>query len=251
MVSIADADSYWEQRADTVFAQRALHTYQQLAEGDSTSVVIASKLSRAYYYHGQFLATKTAQKDSLFLLGHETCQTVLKKDTEYYNLLFSTGDEHMAVQGLDKVFLDALYWGMANYGQWLATKGDIVRLGQRDLIWTTLEHIHDLDSNYYYGAYYRYKGALLARDPETQHDTLAIRAAFETAIEIAPEYLGNYTLMAMFYCPLTKDKELFYQLLTTVITSSSDPALPYHPENLHEKALAENLMIRAEKEDWF
>ena len=124
-------------------------------------------------------------------------------------------------------------------------------MGQRDLIWTTLEHINDLDSIYYYGAYYRYQGALLARDPESEKDTLAIRQAFEAAIERAPDYLGNYTFMARYYCPLVKDKDLFYQLLTRVITSNLDESLEFYPENLHEKRLAELLMMQAEQENWF
>ena len=157
----------------------------------------------------------------------------------------------MAVRGLDIGAIDALYWGMANYGQWLTTKGELVRIGQRDMIWTTLEHINDLDSNYYYGAYYRYKGALQSRDPKFQADTEIIREAFEKAIELAPDYLGNYTLMARYYCPLSKDKDLFYQLLTRVVTAQPNQNLPYYPENLYERELAERLMIKAEKENWF
>lgn len=251
IVTKADADSYWSSRADTSFALRALLSYQELAQKDSESVDLGSKLSRAYYYCGQFLTDNSTKRDSLFMLGYEASQGILMRNQEYYNLLFSTGDEKMAIRGLDGEYLDILYWGMANYGRWLETKGPLVRLGQRDLIWTTLEHVHDLDSNFYYGAYYRYKGALLARDPESEGDSLEIRAAFETAIEIAPEYFGNYTFMARYYCPLVNDKDLFYQLLTQVITAETDQELPYFPENQHEKRLAEELMIQAEKENWF
>ncbi|MEA3286400.1 MAG: TRAP transporter TatT component family protein [Candidatus Marinimicrobia bacterium] len=250
-ISLAVADSFWTLRAEPAFANRALAAYQHLSEMDSTSIELWSKLSHAYYYSAQYLVFETVQKDSLFLRGYEASQIILAQNSNYRSLLFSTGEESMAIRGLDSRFIDALYWGMANYGQWLSTKGALVRLGQRDLHWTTLEHINDLDSNYYYGAYYRYKGSLLARDPATQSDTLAIQEAFENAIRIAPEYLGNYTLMAMFYCPLTKDKDLFYQLLTRVVTANLDKSLSYYPENLFEKNLADKLMIKAEKENWF
>ncbi len=250
-LSEAVADSFWALRADTAFANRAVQAYVELVEANPGSITLGSKLSKAFYYKAQYLTLKASQRDSLFMRGYEASQTVLNNNNAYRDLLFSTGEESMAIRGLDIQFIDALYWGMANYGQWLSTKGALVRLGQRDLHWTTLEHIYDLDSSYYYGAYYRYKGPLLARDPATQSDTLAIRLAFEKAIEIAPDYLGNYTLMARYYCPLIKDKDLFYRLLTTVITSSPNPALPYSPENLYEKELAERLMIKAEKEKWF
>jgi len=67
----------------------------------------------------------------------------------------------------------------------------------------------------------------------------------------APDYLGNYTLMAQHYCPGVGDKNLFYGLLTKVLTCSNSPDIPYYPENVHEKRLAEQLMMTAEKEDWF
>ncbi len=251
ILTVAMADSFWSLRADTAFANRALQAYQKLAEADSTSITVWSKLSQAYHYHGQYLNTNSALRDSLFMRGYEVSQAILNQNNQYRDLLFSSGDESIAIRGLTRESIDALYWGMANYGQWLSTKGSLVRLGQRDLHWATLEHIRDLDSTYYFGAYYRYKGPLLARDPATQRDTLAILQAFQTAIKIAPDYLGNYTLMATYYCPVTQDKDLFYQLLTKVITSPLDQTLSYHPENMYERKLAERLMIKAEKENWF
>ena len=249
--SIQNADSLWALRADKADAEFAMELFHQLANTDSTSIQLWAKLSRSYYFRGQYLTDSHPDKDSLFLKGYEASQTVLKQNSEYRNLLFSTGDEGMAVRGLEKNSLEALYWGLANYGQWLATKSRLVRMGQRELIWATLEHIHDLDSTFYYGAYYRYKGALLGRDPETENDTIAMRIAFNQAIKISPDYLGNYTLMAQYYCPKTKDKDLFYSLLTRVVTATPNPDLPYYPENLYEKAIAERLMIKAEKENWF
>jgi len=245
------ADSLWEARYDTSAAKAALEAYQTLLVTDSASIHLCARLAQAYYYNGHYLAQDPLKKDSLFLRGYKVSQTILDQNSEYHELLFSTGDENIAIRGLDATYLDALYWGMANYGQWLSTKGTLIRLGQRQVIWTTLEHIHDLDSNYYYGAYYRYKGALLSRDPEFMGDTTRIRESFDLARQIAPDYLGNNTLMAAFYCPLTQNKNLFYKLLTDVLTAATDPKSAYYAENLREKHLAEHLMIKAEKEKWF
>jgi len=250
-INLEYADSLWSLRADSANAQAALEVFQQLAESDSTSIELWAKLSRAYYFSGQYLTHSPQLRDSLFLQGYETSQTVLKQNSNYRNLLFSTGDESMAVRGLDNNSIEALYWGMANYGQWLSTKSSLVRKGQRELIWATLEHINDLDSTFYYGAYFRYKGVLLCRDPKTKNDTLGIKIAFDEALRISSDYLGNYTLMAQHYCPLAKDKNLFYSLLTKVVTTTLNPDLPYYPENVCEKALAERLMIKAETENWF
>lgn len=250
-ITEADADKFWSLRSDSALAFKALYSYLELAEKDSESVILATKVSRAYYYCAQFLTNDSASKDSLFIKGYEVAQASRMRNPQYYNLLFSTGNEKMAIEGMGIEYVDNLYWGLANYGRWLESKGPLVRLGQRDLVWTTLEHIHDLDSNYYYGAYYRYKGALLARDPELGTDTLSMRIAFETAIDQSPDYLGNYTFMARYYCSLVGDKDLFYRILTQVITASNDKDSPCYPENQHEKKQAELLMIRAEKENWF
>lgn len=250
-ITLENADSLWSLRVDESAAFSALALYSQLAETDSSSIEIWSKLARTYYFCGQYLTPSQVHRDSLFMKGYEASQTILKQSSEYRNLLFSTGDESMAVRGLDKTSIDALYWGMANYGQWLATKSSLVRMGQRELFLVTLEHINDLDSAYYFGAYHRYKGALIRHDPKTENDTTRIREAFEEAIRIAPDYLGNYTLMAQHYCPLANDKNLFYELLTKVVTAAPNPDLPYYPENYYERAIAERLMIKAEKENWF
>lgn len=249
--SISMGDSLWGLRLDASTAQAALDCYQSLAANDPFSIEKWSKLSRTYYFIGQYLTSDPAKRDSLFMRGYEASQSILTRNQDYHNLLYSTGDENVAIRGLDETYLDALYWGMANYGQWLVTKGDLVRLGQREVIWSTLEHVNDLDSAYYYGAYFRFKGALLSRDPKLQKDTTSIRNAFERAREIAPQYLGNNTLMAEFYCPLSGDKDLFYQLLNEVLVASGDTDLPYYPENFLERSMAERLMIKAEKEAWF
>jgi hypothetical protein len=250
-INLTNADSLWSLRAYRANAEYALELFKQLSASDSTSIPTWAKLSRAYYFCGQYLTESSLRQDSLFLRGYEVSQTVLKQNSKYRDLLFSTGDESIAVRGLDENSLEALYWGLANYGQWLATKSSLVRMGRRELIWATLEHINDLDSTFYYGAYYRYKGALLGRDPQTENDTTGMRTAFDMAIKVAPDYLGNYRLMAQYYCPKTQNKNLFYSLLTKVVTTKPDPGLPYYAENLYEKGLAEKLMIRAEKEKWF
>jgi len=250
-INLETADSLWSLRADTANAKAALGVYLELTKGDSNSLDLWAKLSRAYYFQAQYLTSSAQLRDSLFMRGYAVSQTILKQNSTYRDLLFSTGDESIAVRGLGNNSIDALYWGMANYGQWLSTKSSVVRLGQREVIWTTLEHINDLDSTFFYGAYYRFKGALLRNDPETETNILGMKKAFDKAIAMAPEYLGNYTLMALHYCPQAQDKNLFYELLTKVVTSVPDPDLPYYAENVYEKSIAERLMIKAEKENWF
>ena len=245
----ATADQHWSQRADSVHARQALHLYRQLAMGDSTNLELWARLARAYYFNATYWCHDPAQRDSLYMRGHESAQTILYQNESFRQILFATGEEKLAIRGLDARHLDAIYWGIANYGRWLATKGKLVRLGQLPQVLNALEYINEVDSAYYYGAYGRYLGALICRDPAGDLDQA--RAAFEQSLETHPEYLGTYTLMARFYARQTSDKDLFYQLLTTVLTTNPDPQLPFAPENQLERIQAEHLMIQAERENWF
>lgn len=251
LLTLVTADSLWDARHYPEAAEQALFFYKHLSTQDSLDLHIWTRLSRTLYFNALYLEHDPAVQDSLYLAGYEVSQAILQRNPEYQQLLLSTGDEKIAIRGLDREYLDAMYWGIANYGQWLATKGELVRKAQRTLVLTTLEYIHELDSSYYFSAYERYLGALLCRDPMAEGELDQARAAFDAAIEAYPDYLGTYTLMARYYCRATGDKDLFYNLLTTVVTSTPGTDLPYYPENEHERQLAERLMIQAENEKWF
>ena len=95
-------------------------------------------------------------------------------------------------------------------------------------------------------------GALLCRDPLAGQNALVQAGQyFKASIQIAPEYLGTYTLMAHYYSPKLNDYNQFYQLLTKVITATLDVNKPYYPENYFEKQRAETLLLTAKREHWF
>jgi len=245
------ADSLWSQRFDPTAARMALNLYDSLAHLDSSSLQLWAHLSHARYFVANYLEEDLHLKDSLFLQGYEDLQQIISRNSTYEGLLFSTGDEGKAIQTLGEEYTENLYWGIANYGQWLATKGELIRLGQRRLVLSTLEHVHELDSSFYFGGYDRFLGAVLCRDPLVTGDLSAAEAAFRRSMQAEPDYLGTYTLMAGFYARRTHNRELYYSLLTKVMTANPEPDRPYYPENLMEKRRAELLLIQAERENWF
>jgi len=245
------ADSLWSERQDPQAAEQALFFYRALAEQDVGSLHLWTQLSHAYYFKANYLEADPVRRDSLYLEGYNASQHILAQNPKYQQLLFNTGDEKMALRVLSADYLEVLYWGIANYGKWLATKGKLIRLGQRGLILATLEYINEQDPDFYYGAYERYLGALLCRDPLAEGDLERSRQVFEESIATFPDYLGTYGLMAMFYSRASNNRDQFYELLTRVVTAVPDPELPYAAENYFERKRAENLMIQAEREKWF
>ncbi|MCF7802142.1 MAG: TRAP transporter TatT component family protein [Candidatus Marinimicrobia bacterium] len=247
------ADSLWAGRQDPDNALDALYAYEYLASQDSTALPVWAKLVHAYYFNADFVRWQDSiLRDSLFAEGYNMTRQILGQSKTYQSVLSSSGDPKLAVQSLGPEYNQVLYWGTVCLAKWAATKGEIVQRGQRPWIMAVINHINALDANFYYGAYDRFMGAMLCVDPLADENApLRARQHFEKSIAKAPEYLGTYTLMAQYYARRTKDENLFYQLLTRVVTSVVDERSPIGPENFYEKKRAENLLLQAKQEGWF
>lgn len=247
------ADSLWAGRHDPDNALDALYAYEYLATRDSTALPVWTKLVQAYYFNADYVLWQdSTRRDSLFAEGYNMTRQILRQSKTYQSVLSSSGDPNLAAQSLGAEYSQVLYWGTACLAKWAATKGEIVQRGQRPWIMAVINHIHGLDSNFYYGAYDRFMGAMLCVDPLADENApLRARLHFEKSIAKAPEYLGTYTLMAQYYARQTKDENLFYQLLTRVVTSAVDVRSPVGPENFYEKKRAEHLLLQAKQEGWF
>ncbi|MCF7796262.1 MAG: TRAP transporter TatT component family protein [Lentisphaeria bacterium] len=247
------ADSLWAGRQDPDNALDALYAYEYLATRDSTALPIWAKLVHVYYFNADYINWQdSTRRDNLFAEGYTMTRQILSQSKTYQSVLATSGDPKLAVQSLGAEYNQVLYWGTACLAKWAATKGEIVQRGQRPWILAVINHIHALDANFYYGAYDRFMGAMLCVDPLAGENAMVqARQHFENAIAAAPDYLGTYTLMAEYYARLTKDENLFYQLLTRVVTSSVDSRSPVGPENFYEKKRAEYLLLQAKQEGWF
>lgn len=252
-ISLDLADSLWAGRQDPDNALDALYAYEYLASRDSTALPVWANLVHAYYFNADYVQWQNlSRRDSLFAEGYTLTRQILNRSKTYQSVLASSGDPQLAVQSLGPEYNQVLYWGAACLAKWAATKGEIVQRGQRPWILAVINHIHALDANFYHGAYDRFLGAMLCVDPMAGENALMrAREHFEKSIAEAPDYLGTYTLMAEFYARKTNDENLFYQLLTRVVTSRVDERIPFAPENFYEKKRAEYLLLQANREGWF
>ncbi len=247
------ADSLWNRRIEPDNALDAISAYEYLASKDSLALPVWTRLVHAYYYYAEYvIQADSLRRDSVLALGYNITRQVIGWAKPYRSVLASSGDSQLAIQGLSADYTGILYWGAASLAQWTSTKGDLVQRGQRPWLFAALQHIHELDSTFYFGGYDRFMGVMLCRDPlADQNARVQARRYFDASIRLAPEYLGTYTLMAHYYSPKLNDYDQFYQLLTKVITATLDVNKPYYPENYFEKQRAEMLLLTAKHEHWF
>ena len=142
-----------------------------------------------------------------------------------------------------------MYWQSTNLGKWAASKGFATKLKYKDAIAATMKHVKSLDEKFFYAAPWRYFGAFEAATAGLAGGDLAkSKVNFETAIEMAPAYLGTKVLFATYYCTKAQEKDLYEKLLKEVIAADPtvDPAI--EPENLREIEKAKQALAKIDDE---
>jgi tetratricopeptide (TPR) repeat protein len=116
-----------------------------------------------------------------------------------------------------------------------------------------IERVIDLDETYYYGASHTFLGVLLTiRPPSLGGRPEEARKHFERAVELGRgRLLPTYVMYAKSYAKLMYEKELFYDLLNTVLQASVDavPELTLVNTLAREQAVA--LIDEARAEEYF
>lgn len=252
-INLKLADSLWSNRNDPDNALNALYAYEYLAQQDSANLPVWSKLVHATYFYAEYILPQNqSRRDSLFAVGYNITKETLQRSKPYQSVLMTSGDSQLALKSLEFPYIQILYWGTACLAQWSATKGEIVQRGQRNWILAAMNHIHDLDSTFYFGGYDRIMGALLCIDPVAGENALVeAKQCFDRAIAIEPDYLGTYILEARYYAPRVRDEALFTELITTVRKTNLDLKKPYGPENYFEKKRCEYLVKISTEQNWF
>lgn len=240
------ADHLWAHRANPDTARLALAAYNELAKTSPDAVLLA-RLSRAHYLVANYVETREAAKDSLFLKGVEAAEKAMSLDPAFLKTYQETKDEKKAVQVLGMSHIDAIYWYSANLGKWASTKSLMVRLGNKSKLEAYNKRVLELDEKYFHGAPHRFFGALPTKVPGG--DLKVSKAHFEKAIAIEPDYFGTRTLFAELYATKARDKDVFVKQLDYVL--AGDPAsLPdSEPENRYEQAVARQL--KEKLNEWF
>ena len=148
-------------------------------------------------------------------------------DPGYAGVFGETGDETEAALSLDPAYVELLYWYVINLARELNQESMIIRRGNKARVESLNDRLLALDAGFYYAGPHRIAGAIPARLPEGE--LADAKPHFETAIRLAPEYLGNRVIYADLYAVRAKDKELFRSQLEKVLAAPEDDLFRHSP----------------------
>lgn len=239
------ADSLWLLRIDPLQAKKALFAYVKANKKQKHQPLLLARLSHAYYFVANYIETNPQKKDALFRSGWEAAQKALEKSPGYRRIFKISQDELEAGLGVEKEYIDAIFWFTANLGKSIVNKPISVRRGNQEMLEAYNKKILSFDENFFYAAPHRFLGVFNIK--AYGGDLLTAKNQFEIAVKIAPHYLGNRTLYAEYYAVKANDKDLFLKQLNLVINTPIDSSLEIAPENHYELLLAKALLQNTDR----
>lgn len=241
-----DAEILWAQRSDPLKARQALEAFKR-AYAAHPNREMGTKLSRAYYFVGDYIETDPDSQAARFLSGLETGERALSLNNDFRMKYLKTKDDKRALALLDRTWTPALYWTAANLAQWTEKQPWRVRYGNKGRAEIFMTRLRELEPNYYYGGAYRYFAVLPTRGRAPFVDLDDSKRAFEAVVALAPNFLANKRLYAETYAVKKKDRALFTRLLNEVIAAKIDNAAEMAPENKYEQARAQKMLAAIER----
>lgn len=241
-----DAENLWAQRSDPLKARQALEAFKR-AYAAHPNREMGTKLSRAYYFIGDYIETDPDSQAARFLSGLETGERALSLNNDFRMKYLKTKDDKRALALLDRTWTPTLYWTAANLAQWTEKQPWRVRYGNKGRAEIFMSRLRELEPNYYYGGAYRYFAVLPTRGRAPFVDLDDSKRAFEAVVALAPNFLANKRLYAETYAVKKKDRALFTRLLNEVIAAKIDNAAEMAPENKYEQARAQKMLAAIER----
>lgn len=236
------ADSLWALRSDPGTAKKSLKAYRGAVKKQPKVPELLARLSHACYFVAAYISTSPDQRDALYREGQDIALEGMRLDPGFSSVFGETGDETEAALSLDPAYIELLYWYVVNLARELNQESTIIRRGNKARVESLNDRLLALDAGFYYAGPHRIAGAIPTRLPE---GVLAdSKAHFETAIGLAPEYLGNRVIYADLYAVSAKDKDLFRTQLEAVLAAPEDTASVIAPENGHARAQAKALLAK-------
>lgn len=236
---------HWERRINPDHAKKAQIflsiAYELKPEADNLAILY----SQACYFNGLYIEQIPEKKDSLFLEGYHIAKGIVYHSKSFQKGFNAVEDDSLTrelrgIEALEKSFVPALYWWVANLGRYLINKPVVERLNYRDLLETIIHKILTLDPTYHYGGGYRMLGLVYIRLPGIELSKS--KQYFDQAILTFPNYLGTKVLLAQYYYTKAEDREHFHRELQEVLLA--DPTLTpgIMPENMYEQKIAAKLL---------
>jgi hypothetical protein len=236
------ADSLWALRANPGAAKQSLKAYRSAVKKQRKAPELLARLSHACYFVASYINSTPEQRDALFREGQDIALEGMRLDPGFAGVFRESGDETEAALSLDPAYIELLYWYVVNLARELNQESTIIRRGNKARVESLNDRLLALDAGFYYAGPHRIAGAIPTRLPE---GVLAeSKPHFETAIALAPEYVGNRVIYADLYAVRAKDRNLFRTQLEAVLAAPEDTASAIAPENGHARAQAKALLAK-------
>ncbi len=147
-----------------------------------------------------------------------------------------------------------VFYAATSWAGWIQAHADSMdAVADLPKVRALIETVIELDETFYYGASHTIMGVLLTiRPPSLGGKPEEARAHFERALEIGQgRLLTTYVMYASSYAKLMYEKELFFDLLNTVLESPADAVPELTLVNTLAKDQARSLMAEARAEEYF
>jgi tetratricopeptide (TPR) repeat protein len=238
----ADAEGHWAERLDPDPAREALRLYQTLATLVPDDVHLQTRLVRAHYYVANFIEEDAMARDALFLQAIEEGERALARNPAFGQAFARHDDVRAALRSATPDQVGLVMWTGASLAKWVASKGLLVRLKHKSILEAYFQRVRELDDDYYYGATFRFFGALPTKVPGG--DLAQSRAQFEEGVRRFPDFFGTRLLFAELYATKAQDPETFRAQLQYVIDAPANAIPEVTPENTLEQRRAQALLAR-------
>lgn len=220
---VAAGDALWKQRGDAAKLRAAIDKWQAAVNIDATDAATYEKLGRAISLLGNVgMATATkAERAALFQRGAKLAERGIAAASPAYARLRRQGAKILdAVKVTERAAAPLVYWHAVNLGSYVAEVGVSAGIKYKDTIFKLMSHVLQVAPSYYYRGADRALGAFFAAlPPFLGGDLTRSKKHFDAAVKHAPNFLGNYVVMAEFYAVKKKDKALFDELLGKVVAA--------------------------------
>ncbi len=147
-----------------------------------------------------------------------------------------------------------LFYTATAWAGWIQAHADSMdAIADLPKVQALIERVIDLDEGFYYGASHTFMGVLLTiRPPSLGGKPEEARKHFERAIQLGKgRLLTTYVMYADHYAKLMYKKDLFFNLLQTVLNSPADAVPELTLVNTLAKKEAAELIADARAEEYF
>jgi hypothetical protein len=220
--AMAAGDAAWAERGDRQRAEAAVTAWRRAVKLKATEARAHLMLARGLFFlaHGWLVDESGDEAKKTFEAGYMSAErALLLMSSEFREARerdASVKDASVLVDAEEE--LEALLWYVTNLGAWVNLEGKRAGLANRDTLLSVHKLILERAPDLHYRAADRFYGAYYSAAPSMFGGSINKSADhFDEALSNAPNFPGNYLVMAEQFAVRTDDKLMFEQLIGRVV----------------------------------